>query len=177
MVRRLFLVMATLGLCVCAVDSQVRRQTQPRTGIELRGGDRERQNNFRKAVGVRYPSRSELGAIAATGYNFASIELGSRSPEEWEPAVKRAESLNLQLLVGIWPLPWRYNNNGTWTANPEGIQFLRLMRQYPKTVIGMYGFNEPYWTNPATGRNDFECGFYTAADLRSFRRMIRSYWP
>jgi hypothetical protein len=109
------------------------------------------------------------------GYTFVITTVDSVDQTEWAKTFQAARDSGLKLIVGLYPPPYRLVG-GRWRLGSEGEVFLRHVSSRASLVKGIFVYNEPFWLNPFTGRND-PCGAVSAAQLRELRSTIRGVWP
>jgi hypothetical protein len=126
-------------------------------------------------TGTHWATTSDFPTLQSLGYQFVITTVHPKEVHEWAEMFDAAEKARLKLIVGLWPPPYRLRQ-GTWTINPEGQTFLGYAASHANVVQAIFVYNEPYWLNPFTGKNDY-CGALSAAELRDLRRTIRKAWP
>jgi hypothetical protein len=129
----------------------------------------------RVETGTHWAEASDFPSLERLGYTFVITALPATDSLKWRQTFDAAENAHLQLIVGLWPPPYRLQD-GTWTISQEGQAFLRYARSRSGLVKAIFVYNEPYWLNPFTGAND-HCGALSAAELRELRTTIRTVWP
>jgi hypothetical protein len=86
-----------------------------------------------------------------------------------------ASAAGIKLVVGLWPPPYTLNSdNATWTISALGNTFLQNLAANSSSVLGVYVFNEPYYTGSGNSQN--ACGVYSAAQLAQLRTQIQAVW-
>lgn len=126
-------------------------------------------------TGTHWASASDFPTLQHLGYQFVITTVHPTDRREWSETFDAARDAGLQLIVGIWPPPYSLRD-GLWTISPEGVAFLHYASSRASLVKGIFVYNEPYWVNPFTGKNDY-CGALSSAQLRDLRTTIRKVWP
>lgn len=126
-------------------------------------------------TGTHWAVSSDFPALQRLGYKFVITTVHADDHPGWAEAFAAAQQARLQLIVGIWPPPYSLRD-GVWTISSEGQAFLRYAASRSDLVKAVFVYNEPYWVNPFTGKNDY-CGALSAAELRALRTTIRTVWP
>jgi hypothetical protein len=126
-------------------------------------------------TGTHWASASDFPTLHNLGYQFVITTVHPDDRPEWRKTFDAAKDAQLRLIVGIWPPPYSLRE-GVWTISPEGVAFLRYAASHASLVKGIFVYNEPYWVNPFTGKNDY-CGAVSSAQLRDLRTTIRTVWP
>jgi hypothetical protein len=124
-------------------------------------------------TGTHWPNPAEFDTLKKLGYQFAVVTL-DENPEHWRRTFDAAERAGIRLVVGLYPYPYKWEHD-QWTITPEGLEFLRFAAARKTLVKAIYVFNEPYLTDPATGRQA-DCGALTPPQLRMLRNEIRSHY-
>jgi hypothetical protein len=109
------------------------------------------------------------------GYQVIVADFALGDPTGWKGILDAAASAGVKLIAGAYPPPYHRQRDGSWTIDPAGVDFLNLLKSNSATVMAVFVFNEPYDSDPLTGK-EFECGFFSAQDLRGVRNKIRSVW-
>ena len=125
-------------------------------------------------TGTHWASSGDFVQLRNLGYQYAVVSLTS-SETEWKSVFDAADLAGIRLIAGVYPPPYTLTK-GTWTISTTGQKFLRYAAFRTTTVKAIFGFNEPYWTNPYTGTTSY-CGNLSAAELRALRISIRQVWP
>lgn len=129
-------------------------------------------------TGTHWARPSEFDTVRKIGYDFVILDVSGDEPATWQEALDKATRSGLKLIVGLWPPPYTHNADGTWTIQPQGIDFLRLLKARANAVMALFVYNEPYWADPDGKATTTDgCGFYSADDLRKLRTTIRTVWP
>ncbi len=124
-------------------------------------------------TGTHWAAPGDFVQLRNLGYQYAVVALGNNEPE-WKTVFDSADMAGIRLIAGIYPPPYTLAN-GSWTISSTGQKFLRYAASRSTTVKAIFGFNEPYWTNPFTGTTSY-CGNLSASDLRALRVSIRQIW-
>ena len=124
-------------------------------------------------TGTHWAPQGDFVQLRNLGYQFAVVSL-SADETEWKTVFDAADMAGIRLIAGIYPPPYALIN-GSWTISSTGQKFLRYAASRSTTVKAIFGFNEPYWTNPFTGTTSY-CGNLSAGDLRALRVSIRQIW-
>ncbi len=127
-------------------------------------------------TGTHFAEVGDFPALQKIGYDFALVEFSPENPQDWQEGLQKAAQANLQLIVGLYPPPYKRNADGSWTIQPQGIAFLTKLKAHDQTVIGVFVYNEPYSSDPNPKGKQHGCGFYSAADLRQLRTTIQGVW-
>ncbi len=125
-------------------------------------------------TGVHWANPNDFAQLKRLGHQFAIVSL-DRDPQHWREVFDAAEKVGIRLIAGLHPYPYRLEA-GAWVIEPAGRAFIEFAGQRRAVTKAIYGFNEPYWLDPATGENN-PCGVYSAAELRQLRTEIRQIWP
>ena len=128
-------------------------------------------------TGVHFPRPDEYVSLKRDGADFAVVDFPLDQPGTWLPAIQRAAQSGLKLIAGVYPPPYRLGKDGTWTIEPRGTSFLTTLGEHPETVMAVFVYNEPYYSDPNSSGRQYDCGFYSAEDLRKLRATIRTVWP
>ncbi len=124
-------------------------------------------------TGTHWAGPGDFAQLRNLGYQYAVVSLGS-GEAEWKTVFDAADVAGIRLIAGVYPPPYTLSN-GAWTISATGQRFLRYAAGRASTVKAVFGFNEPYWTNPFTGSTSY-CGNLSASELRGLRTAIRGVW-
>ncbi len=160
--RRLAGVIVWGSLCALAAAQEISRK---KTGEPV---------YLEPDAGTHWASADDFPQFRQLGYRFVMVTIDP-DPETWAPVLDAAEANGLQLIAGLWPPPYKLVQ-GAWEISLEGRAFLRYAASRPGVVKAIYGYNEPYWVDPFTMRDNI-CGALSAAQLRALRSAIREVWP
>lgn len=129
-------------------------------------------------TGAYWPSQSDWPTIKGIGYDFATITINPGNASTVDQACDAADAAGLKLILGLWPLPYSGTpgNPASMGISAAGKVSLQAMHARASSILALYVFNEPYWTNPLTGATN-SCGNFTAADLRTLRTLIQDVYP
>jgi hypothetical protein len=119
---------------------------------------------------------ADFKPLKDAGYYGSIVELNPTDRGAWQQMLDAATGADFKLIPTLYPYPYSRGSDGSWTIQPAGVDFLKILQAHPDVVMALFVFNEPYWTNPTTGKST-ECGYYSAADLRALRTQIRTVWP
>ena len=125
-------------------------------------------------TGTHWPTVSDFPRLKSLGYSFVVTTVDG-NPSNWATTFDAAEQAGLKLIIGVYNPPYALSN-GTWTITPTGQTFIRYAQSRSALVKALFVFNEPYWVDPWTYKNNL-CGQLSAADLRLLRTEIRKLWP
>ena len=126
-------------------------------------------------TGTHWPDIADFPTLKNLGYDFAVTNVNPANRAEWAPTFDAAGAAGLKLVIGMYPVPYRLTN-GVWSITPAGQEFLRYAASRAASVKAIFVYNEPYWVNPFTNKNDL-CGALSAQQLRDLRSAIRTIWP
>ncbi|WP_031500577.1 hypothetical protein [Bryobacter aggregatus] len=125
-------------------------------------------------TGTHWANPADFVQLRKLGYQYAVVSFSTRE-SEWKSTFDAADAAGIRLVAGVYPPPYTLSN-GSWTISSAGQRFLSYAATRSTTVKAIFGFNEPYWTNPFTGTTSY-CGNLSATELRSLRNAIRQVWP
>lgn len=133
-------------------------------------------SNTQTQTGVHFARPGEFGTLKQLGMEFAVVDFPPDQPIAWRDALERASAAGIKLIVGLYPPPYQLTRNGTWKITASGVEFLNILKAHPDSVMAVFVYNEPYYTDPNPGGGLHDCGFYSADDLRKLRATIRTVW-
>jgi hypothetical protein len=128
-----------------------------------------------KMTGTHWAGPEDFQMLHKGGYQVIVAEFGLDDRAGWKGILDAAARAGVQLIAGAFPPPYHKQSNGSWTIDPAGVDFLNLLKANAATVMAVFVFNEPYDSDPVTGK-EYKCGYYSAQDLRGVRSKIRSVW-
>jgi hypothetical protein len=129
----------------------------------------------RVETGTHWADPADYPVLQHLGYRFVITAVHPTDQREWTETFNAARASGLQLIVGLYPPPYRLVD-GVWQLGRDGEAFLRYASARASLVKAIFVYNEPFWLNPFTGKND-PCGALSAAQLRELRTAIRGVWP
>ena len=116
-------------------------------------------------TGTHWPDTDEFDTLASIGYDFAVVTFQPGDNAAAAAKLDAADAAGIQLIIGMYPEPYSYSG-GNWTVTSAGQSSLNYLESRESSIIALFVFNEPY-----------NVGGYTAAQLRSLRTKIQTYWP
>jgi len=128
-------------------------------------------------TGTHWAEVEDFPTLKRIGYDFAVVDFPRDDPGSWEEGLNHAGRAGLKLIAGLWPPPYTHNKDGSWTIQPPGIAFLKALEAHEQSVLALFVYNEPISSDPNPDGQQYECGFYSGADLRRLRSTIQSVWP
>jgi hypothetical protein len=125
---------------------------------------------------THWATAGDFKALKDAGYYGSIVELSPSDRGSWQQTLDAAASADFKLIPTLYPYPYRRNSDGSWLIQQAGVDFLKTLQARKDVVMAVFVFNEPYFTDPSTGKSN-DCGSLSAADLRTLRAQIKTIWP
>ena len=126
-------------------------------------------------TGTHWAGPADFPALKKAGYDFAVVTVDPNNKAQLDSMLNAAHQNGLKLIVGAQPYPYVHSGNGL-EITPAGQQFLKNLSARQDDVMGVFVFNEPFWTDPLTNRNSSK-GVYSAQQLGDLNDKIRAIYP
>jgi hypothetical protein len=126
-------------------------------------------------TGTHWAGPADFPALKRAGYDFAVVTVDPSNKAQLNSVLDAAHQNGLKLFVGAQPYPYAHVGNEL-KVTPTGAQFLKNLADRKDDVMGVFVFNEPFWTDPLTGRTSDQ-GVYTAKQLGDLSDQIKSIFP
>jgi hypothetical protein len=126
-------------------------------------------------TGTHWAGPADFPALKKAGYDFAVVTVDPNNKAQLNSMLDAAHANGLKLIVGAQPYPYVHSGNDL-QITPAGTQFLKNLAERQEDVMGVFVFNEPFWTDPLTNRTSNK-GVYTAKQLGDLNDKIKSTFP
>lgn len=129
-------------------------------------------------TGTHWPPSSAFKTIKGIGYGFGVVTVNPGDLASLKTILDAADAAGIKLILGLYPYPYTGTpgDPASMAITAAGQASLQAMNERASSILALYVFNEPYWTNPLTGATS-SCGNFTAADLRALRLLIQDIYP
>ena len=132
-------------------------------------------------TGTHWPDSNEYAKLKQIGYGFAITNVHPGDIAEARAKLDAAKAAGIRLIIGIYafggPEPYVWNGSG-WTISAAAQQSLDYFETRESEILALFGYNEPYWVDQASGAaNDPGRSYPRHSSGRSARRSRRSGLP